>query len=94
MSSEGKSVGAQQLRIVVRVDEGTRGLRVHTPRGTAELRVSAVAAPNGARAWREASATIDALAAGDTVTLEATNGEYRDFHVWITAVTAVSAISR
>lgn len=78
--------GREQMRIVVRVDEGTRGLRVHTPRGTSELRVSAVATPNGARAWREASATIEALAPGDTVTLEATSGEYRNYHVWITAI--------
>jgi len=93
-SSDGKSAGAQQVRIVVRVDEGTHGLRVHTPRGSADLRVSAVGASGTARAWREASATVDALAAGDTVTLEATSGEYRNYHVWITAVTAVTAITR
>ena len=79
---------AQQVRIVVRVDEGTRGLRVRTPHGSAELHVV-----GAGRAWREASAIVDALAPGDTVTLEATSGEYRDYHVWITAVDAVSAVT-
>jgi hypothetical protein len=82
--------GREPMRIVVRVDEGTRGLRVHTPRGMSELPVSAIATPNGARAWREASATIDAVAAGDTITLEATSGEYRNYHVWVTALGALT----
>ena len=84
---------AKKVRIVVRVGDGTRGLRVHTPYGTSDLLVSP-AARSGARAWREASATIDALAPGDLVTLEATSGEYRNFHVWITASTAVTAVTR
>lgn len=92
-SGNGTSGSAQAVRIVVRVDEAARGLRVHTPRGSWELRVSAAAAPNAPRAWREASATIDALAAGDTVTLEATSGEYRDYHVWITAPAAVTPVT-
>lgn len=93
-SSKAAGDGGQKHRIVVRVDEGTRGLRVHTPRGTSELRVSAAAAPGAARAWREASATVDALAAGDRVTFEATSGEYRSYHVWITAVPAATAVTR
>jgi hypothetical protein len=35
-------------------------------------------------AWREASATIDAPAVGDRFVLEAVDGPYRDYHVWIT----------
>ncbi len=84
------SGGARQVRIVVRVDEGTRGLSVRTARGSAELRVSPVTPPNGPRAWREASGAIDEPARGDTITLEATSGEYRDYHVWIVAPGAVT----
>jgi hypothetical protein len=74
------STDAEQVRIVVRVDAATRGLRVYTPRSTANLIVSA-SAPG---AWSEASATIATPAAGDAIVLEATSGQYRNFHVWIT----------
>jgi hypothetical protein len=91
--SDGSGVSAKKVRIVVRVGEGTRGLRVHTPHGTSDLSVSAEASSR-ARAWREASAVIDALAPGDVVRLEATSGEYRNFHVWITASSAATALTR
>ncbi|MDB5214906.1 MAG: hypothetical protein JWO86_2833 [Myxococcaceae bacterium] len=91
---DAKRDDAQRVRIVVRIDEGTRGLRVHTPRATADLLVSAKA-PGGARAaWREASTVIDALAPGDVITLEATSGEYRNYHVWITAEAQAAALTR
>ena len=89
--SGGTTGVVQQVRVVVRVDEATRALRVHTRHGSADMRVaSGDVAP---RAWREASAVVDALAPGDVVTLEATSGEYRDYHVWIEAVDAVSAVT-
>lgn len=75
-----RSTDAKQVRIVVRVDAETRGLRVRTSRGATELVVSA--APPGA--WHEASAVIDAPAAGDALVLEATSGQYRNYHVWLT----------
>ena len=68
------------VRLVVRVDAETRGLRVHTPRGTRDVVID----PTAPGAWREASATIDAPAVGDTITLEASSGPYRNYHVWIT----------
>jgi hypothetical protein len=94
--SGGKTGAAQQVRIVVRVDGATRGLRVHTPHETADLHVASSDEPSRPaheRAWREASAVVDALAPGDVVTLEATSGEYRDYHVWIEAADAVSAVT-
>lgn len=66
-------------RIVVRVDPNARGIRVHTPRGSADLTVDD-AAPG---AWREAHGTIEAPSAGDAIVLEASAGAYQDFHVWI-----------
>lgn len=75
-----KSGGAAKLRIVVRVDRETSGLRVHTPRGTTELVVSTPAPGT----WSEATGIIDATAAGDVITLEATSGQVRDYHVWLT----------
>ena len=58
-----QGASARQVRIVVRVDDETRGLRVRTPHGMNDL-VVAPARP-GARAWREASATVDAPAVGE-----------------------------
>jgi hypothetical protein len=75
-----KRSDAAQIRIVVRVDGATKGLRVYTPRSTANLIVS-TSAPG---AWSEASATIAAPAVGDAIVLEATSGQYRNFHVWLT----------
>jgi hypothetical protein len=89
----GGSGSAKRVRIVVRVGEATRGLRVHTPHGTSDLSISTEAS-SGGRAWREASGVIDAVAPGDVVRLEATAGEYRNYHVWITASSAVTALSR
>ncbi|MDB4935999.1 MAG: hypothetical protein JWP87_2971 [Labilithrix sp.] len=76
-----KGTDAHEIELVVRVDEETRGLRVHTARSDREL-VVAPARP-GSRGWREARAIIDAPAAGDTVVLEATSGQYRNYHVWM-----------
>ena len=78
-----KSCEARQVRIVVRVDDGTRGLRLRTSRGTVDLVVSP-ASRERARSWREATARIDTPAVGETLVLEASTGAYRDFHVWIT----------
>lgn len=75
-----KSTEARQVRIIVRVDGETKGLRVRTPRGATELLVSA--SPPGA--WREASGSIDTPSVGDLLVLEATSGQYRDYHVWLT----------
>jgi len=77
-----RSAGARQVRIVVRVDDGTRGLRLRTSRGVSEL-VVAPPLREGAHSWREATATVDSPAVGETLVLEATNGPYRDYHVWI-----------
>ena len=75
-----KRADTERVRIVVRIDGETRGLRVRTPRGATELVVSR-SAPG---AWSEATATIDAPAVGDVITLEAASGPYRDYHVWLT----------
>jgi hypothetical protein len=77
-----KSTDAPQVRIVVRVDDATRGLRLRTSRAVTEL-VVAPPLREGAHSWREASATVDTPAVGETLALEATNGPYRDYHVWI-----------
>jgi hypothetical protein len=76
-----RSSDAKQVRIIVRVDDGARGLRLRTSRSVSDLVVAAPRA--GARAWREASATIDTPAVGDTLVLEASAGPYLDYHVWI-----------
>jgi hypothetical protein len=75
-----RTSAVKQLRIVVRVDAETTGLRVRTPRGTRDLVVSS-ASPGR---WREASALIDTPSVGDTLALEASSGQYRDYHVWLT----------
>jgi hypothetical protein len=75
-----RAADAPLVRIVVRVDHETRGLRVRTPRGTTELVVNATEPGT----WREATALIDAPAVGDVLTLEASSGPYRDYHVWLT----------
>ena len=77
-----KSWEARQVRIVVRVDDGTRGLRLRTSRRQVDLVVSPPS-KEGARTWREATALIDAPAVGETLVLEASMGAYRNFHVWI-----------
>ena len=76
-----RSCNAPQVRIIVRVDGATRGLRLRTSRGAANLVVSAP--PRDGAAWREATATIDTPAVGEKLVLEASEGAYRDFHVWI-----------
>ncbi len=75
-----KAVGTAPVRIVVRVDGETRGLRVRTSRGATDLVVS-TSAPGS---WREATAMIDAPAVGETMILEASSGAYRNYHVWLT----------
>jgi hypothetical protein len=77
------STQARQVRIIVRVDEATRGLRLRTSHGLTEL-VVPVPLREGAHSWREASATVDTPPVGETLVLEATSGPYRDYHVWIT----------
>jgi hypothetical protein len=72
--------GAERARVIVRVDAAAKGLRLRTPRGVTALAL----APAVDGAWREASATIDAPAVGDRFVLEAVDGPYRDYHVWIT----------
>jgi hypothetical protein len=76
-----KTSSAREVMILVRVDDETRGLRVHTARGARDL----VVAPSrpGPRSWREASTIIETPRAGETVVLEATSGQYRNYHVWI-----------
>jgi hypothetical protein len=71
---------AKRVRIVVRVDAATTGLRVRTPRGVTDLVVNA----SSPGTWREASASIDAPATGDVLVLEASSGQYLDYHVWLT----------
>jgi hypothetical protein len=75
-----RSTASPQVDIVVRVDAETRGLHVVTPRGDAELVVS----PPAPGKWREARATIASPSVGDAITLEASSGQYRNFHVWLT----------
>lgn len=75
-----RSSETKRVRVVVRVDGETRGLRVRTARETRDLVVSA-SAPG---TWREASAVIDTPSVGETVVLEASAGPYRDYHVWFT----------
>ena len=60
----------------------TRGLRLRTSRGVTRSR-GRRAVERGARSWREASATVDSPAVGETLVLEATAGAYRNYHVWI-----------
>lgn len=74
-----KSSDVPKVRLVVRVDAETQGLRVRTRQGASDLVVGAA----GPGAWREASATIDAPAAGDVLVLEASSGQYRNYHVWL-----------
>ena len=88
--TSGTSIAAAQARVVVRVDAETRGIRMHTPRGTVDLVVS----ESPAGTWREASGTIETPVAGDELTLEAAFGQYKNFHVWISASGATTAISR
>ena len=75
-----KSGDGKPARVVVRVDAETRGIRMHSPRGTTEL----VVAKPVAGTWAEATGTIDAPTAGDAIVLEATSGLYKNYHLWIT----------
>ena len=72
------TAGGGPLRIVVRIDGGAGGLRLHTPNMTVDLALGA-ATPGR---WREASGMFRA-APGELITLEAAAGGYRDYHVWI-----------
>lgn len=67
------------LALRVRVDAGARDIVMHTARGSREL----VLEPPRDGAWRSATAPLDGAVAGETITLEARGGEYRDYHVWI-----------
>lgn len=74
------------LVVRVRVDGGARGVVVRTARATTEL---VLELPRDG-AWRAGTATIDGVAAGERVTLEARGGGYRDYHVWIERADAVA----
>jgi hypothetical protein len=86
-----KSTDAREVMFVVRVDDETRGLRVHTARGVHDLAIAIAATQPGRRSWREASATIPSPRAGETIELEATSGQYRNYHVWLKAISTVAA---
>jgi len=63
----------------VRVDAGVKAIRARVRDRTTELELG----PSRPGAWREATARVEGLGAGDAVVLEAAGGPYRDYHVWI-----------
>ncbi len=66
------------LRLRMRVDDSARKIVVRTDRGEQELLLD----PVRPGTWREATATID-LGTASRITLEARDGAYKDYHVWI-----------
>ncbi len=74
------SGNAKRVRVIVRVDANARGLRIRSTAGTTAFEM---VTPQGGT-WREVMATINAPALGDVLTLEATSGPYRNYHVWLT----------
>lgn len=80
-----RSASKPRVRIVVRTDKPVNGLRVYYPRGSTELK-SASSAPGQtgqAGQWVELSAEIETPGAGETLTLEATQEPFRNYHIWI-----------
>jgi hypothetical protein len=73
------TAGEGLLRIVVRVDAGARGVRLHGPH--APIALALADAKQGA--WQEATGMFEA-APGDVIRLEAVPGGYCNYHVWIT----------
>ncbi|MBX3229326.1 MAG: hypothetical protein KIT84_18100 [Labilithrix sp.] len=76
--------GALLLR--VRIDAAARGITLRSARATKELELE----PPADGAWRSATATLDGVTAGERITLEAHDGEYRDYHVWLERPRAAS----
>jgi hypothetical protein len=73
------AIAGTRARIRVRLDPWAQTVRVHTRGASTDL----VLDPVREGAWREGTATLDALTTNDTIALEAVDGQYRDYHVWI-----------
>jgi hypothetical protein len=69
--------GPALLRL--RIDASARAITVRVGSTTRDL----VLEPARGGEWRTATATLPPIDAGDAITLEARDGEYRDYHVWI-----------
>ncbi len=67
------------LTLRVRIDGAARGIVLRAGDRTQAL----VLDPPRDGAWRHARTTLDGVRAGEVLTLEARDGEYRDYHVWI-----------
>lgn len=68
--------------LIVRLDGRSGGARVRTSRREEIVELELDSPREGA--WRLGRAHLGRLAAGDVVTLEATAGDLRDHHLWIT----------
>jgi hypothetical protein len=74
-----KTSASGPLTLRVRIDAGARGIMLRRARSTKPLTLE----PARDGAWRHASIALEGVEAGETLTLEASGGEYRDYHVWI-----------
>jgi hypothetical protein len=75
------------VTVRVRINDGARGIVLATARTPPkELTLQ----PSHEGLWRTASTTLDAVALGERITLEARGGAYRDYHVWIERDVAVA----
>jgi hypothetical protein len=78
-----KETASGSLLLRVRIDQGARGITLRTNRGSKELTLE----PARDGVWRNATTSLEAVDAGERLTLEAHGSEYRDYHVWIERVT-------
>ncbi len=78
--------GARPATLLVRVTDATSRLVVEASHGGGSpSRAETVPVPTAPGAWAMLRAVLhDGIAAGDTITLRASGGEARDFHVWVT----------
>ena len=70
----------------MRIDGGARGIVLHSSRATKELALE----PARDGQWRTATTSLERIDGGETITLEARGGEYRDYHVWLEHAPAAS----
>lgn len=67
------------ITLRVRIDAAANGIAMRTSSTEKALTLD----PVREGAWRTAVASLDGIEAGETITLEARGGAYRNYHVWI-----------
>jgi hypothetical protein len=71
-------LSGDRARIVVRVDDEATAIRVRWRSSTRDLTLD----PPAPGKWRSARATLEGVATGEPIELEAVHA-FRDYHVWI-----------